>query len=63
MAGVVGSQGRLVSDGSKQDGTPRKLMSVNRLASIGWKYSTSLRAGLGSTYQWYSKMSKGLGSD
>jgi GDP-L-fucose synthase len=60
MADVVGYQGRLVFDDSKPDGTPRKLMSVNRLASIGWKYSISLRAGLNSTYKWFSENVQGI---
>jgi GDP-L-fucose synthase len=50
---VVGFEGRIVTDTSKPDGTPRKLMSSERLCSMGWKPSISLREGLASTYRWY----------
>ena len=43
---VVGYQGAMEFDVSKPDGTPRKLMDVGRLNSIGWRAATSLRAGL-----------------
>ena len=37
----------------KPDGTPRKLLDVSRLKSMGWKPRVSLREGLASTYQWF----------
>ncbi|MEY4429200.1 MAG: hypothetical protein RLZZ182_1889, partial [Pseudomonadota bacterium] len=48
---VVGFQGDLVFDASKPDGTPRKLMDVSRLASLGWKAPTSLEAGIALAYR------------
>jgi len=53
MAKVVGFQGDIEFDTSKPDGTPRKLMDVSRLRSLGWKYSVELEQGLGMTYQWF----------
>lgn len=47
---VVGFKGRIVFDSSKPDGTPRKLMDVSRLASLGWRARTSLQDGLRLTY-------------
>jgi len=47
---VVGFQGELKFDTSKPDGTPRKLLSVERLSSLGWKMKTSLEAGLKLAY-------------
>jgi GDP-L-fucose synthase len=47
---VVGFKGRIVFDSSKPDGTPRKLMDVSRLASLGWRARTSLKDGLRLTY-------------
>jgi GDP-L-fucose synthase len=48
---VVGFQGRIVFDSSKPDGTPRKLLDVSRLASLGWRARTSLQDGLRLTYE------------
>lgn len=53
MAKVVGFAGKVVFDSSKPDGTPRKLMDVSRLKSLGWSYSIELEDGLDKTYQWF----------
>lgn len=50
---VVGFTGGLKFDASKPDGTPRKLMDVSRLKSLGWESKISLREGLELTYHWY----------
>jgi GDP-L-fucose synthase len=48
---IVGFQGRIVFDASKPDGTPRKLLDVSRLASLGWTAKTSLREGIRLAYK------------
>ena len=53
MARVVGYEGDIEFDTSKPDGTPRKLMDVSRLGSLGWEYSVELEQGLGMTYEWF----------
>jgi len=53
MARVVGFDGVIEFDTSKPDGTPRKLMDVSRLGSLGWAYSVELEQGLGMTYEWF----------
>jgi nucleoside-diphosphate-sugar epimerase len=53
LAKVTGFKGNLVFDSSKPDGTPRKLMDVSRLASLGWKARVTLEDGLRHTYQWF----------
>ncbi len=53
MAEVVGFKGRLIFDVSKPDGTPRKLLSVERLHKLGWQAKVSLREGLSKTYAWF----------
>jgi len=53
IRGVVNPDAELVWDSSKPDGTPRKLLDVSRLRSIGWAPSIELTDGLASTYQWY----------
>ena len=50
---VVGFPGRIVFDASKPDGTPRKLLDVSRLQSLGWTASTSLLEGMRLAYQDY----------
>ena len=47
---AVGYRGRLRFDASKPDGTPRKLLDVSRLASLGWKAQTPLAGGLRESY-------------
>lgn len=53
MAAVTGFSGELVFDTTKPDGTPRKLLDVSRLQSLGWTARTALRAGLEETYLWF----------
>ncbi|PTS83262.1 GDP-fucose synthetase, partial [Caulobacter sp. HMWF009] len=53
VAEVVGFEGRIVTDPSKPDGTPRKLMSADRLRSEGWTPRIALRDGIASTYAWF----------
>jgi len=50
---VVGYEGDLVFDTSKPDGTPRKLMDVSLLESLGWKARIGLREGIEDAYAWY----------
>lgn len=53
MAEVVGYQGKIVFDASKPDGTPRKLLDITRIRSLGWEPQISLPDGLKSTYEWF----------
>ncbi len=53
LAQVTGYRGRVVFDATKPDGTPRKLLDVTRLHSLGWFHEVSLEQGLASTYQWF----------
>ncbi|GGC06728.1 GDP-L-fucose synthase [Marinobacterium zhoushanense] len=53
LAKVTDFKGTLRFDTTKPDGTPRKLMDVSRLASLGWKASIGLESGLRSTYEWF----------
>lgn len=48
---AVGYEGELQWDTTKPDGTPRKLMDVSRLHSMGWKHTTELKPGIEITYQ------------
>jgi GDP-L-fucose synthase len=50
VARVIGFEGELVFDTSKPDGTPRKLMDVSRLHSLGWHHSLGLEDGIRRTW-------------
>ena len=51
VAEVVGFKGEIVRDLSKPDGTPRKLMSGDRLRTLGWGRRISLREGIEDVYR------------
>ncbi len=53
LAKVTGYKGQIAFDGSKPDGTPRKLLDVARLADLGWSAKIGLREGIAQTYDWY----------
>jgi GDP-L-fucose synthase len=53
IADVVGYQGDVIWDTSKPDGTPRKLLNVDRINEMGWKASITLRQGIESVYADY----------
>lgn len=50
---VVGYNGKIINDLSKPDGTPRKLLDVNLLKTLGWEPRVSLREGIERVYEWY----------
>jgi len=47
---VVDFKGRIIYDGSKPDGTPRKLLDVSRMTALGWRARTGLREGIRAAY-------------
>ncbi|MEU9261522.1 GDP-L-fucose synthase [Streptomyces sp. NPDC048212] len=53
VADVTEYQGRIVWDTTKPDGTPRKLLDVSRLSSLGFKPQIPLRDGIARTYAWW----------
>jgi len=53
IQGVTGHTGKVVWDRTKPDGTPRKLLDVSRLHSIGWKHQIDLAEGIEETYKWF----------
>jgi GDP-L-fucose synthase len=55
IAGIVGFAGAVEWDTSKKDGTPRKLLDVSRLRSLGWAPRISLEDGLRHTVDWYAE--------
>lgn len=52
---VVGFEGGLDFDTSKPDGTPRKLMNIDRIKALGWTPRIGLEEGIRSAYDWFLK--------
>lgn len=50
---VTGFKGRIAWDTSKPDGTPRKLLNINRIKKLGWQPRINLDKGLKLAYQWF----------
>jgi GDP-L-fucose synthase len=50
---AVGFEGEIIKDETKPDGTPRKLMSADKLRAMGWKPSIPLPEGIRSAYEWF----------
>ncbi len=55
---VVGFKGDLIFDPTKPDGTPRKLLDVSRVNSLGWQAKTPFKEGLARTYAWFLEHQK-----
>ena len=55
MCDIIGFKGELVFDTSKPDGTPRKLLDISRIRSLGWRPEVSLPEGIARSYKWFLK--------
>lgn len=55
IASISGFVGEIIWDTSKPDGTPRKVLDVSRIKSLGWKPGINLTEGIASTVDWYKK--------
>ncbi len=55
---IVGYEGEIKHDLEKPDGTPRKLLDISKLHSLGWKHQVELREGIEKLYQWYLENKK-----
>jgi GDP-L-fucose synthase len=54
IAGIAGFAGKIVTDTSKPDGTPRKLLDISRLRRLGWQPRIGLSEGIRTTCEWYA---------
>lgn len=54
IARIVGFSGKVVTDPSKPDGTPRKLLDTSKLQALGWCPRIGLEEGLTTTYEWFA---------
>lgn len=55
VAELAGFNGEIAWDSSKPDGTPRKVLDVTKVKSLGWSPKISLRDGIASTIEWYKE--------
>jgi GDP-L-fucose synthase len=55
IAGITGFRGQIEFDPTMPDGTPRKLLDVSRLRSLGWEAGISLEDGIQETFEWMIK--------
>ena len=55
IADVVGYTGKIVWDTSKPNGTPRKVLNVDKIKSLGWEPTLDLKEGLRKTFEWYKE--------
>jgi GDP-L-fucose synthase len=55
IANKTGYQGRISWDLTKPEGTPRKVLEISKLRSLGWKPTVSLEVGISSTINWYKQ--------
>lgn len=60
VAATVGYEGSIEWDTTKPDGTPRKLMDVSKLESLGWKARIPLNEGIASTFEWFKENRNGF---
>jgi GDP-L-fucose synthase len=54
---AVGYKGEIKLDSTQPDGTPRKLLDVTRITSLGWKPRIDLERGMREVYVWFTKNS------
>jgi GDP-L-fucose synthase len=52
---IVGFKGEISWDKTKPDGTPRKLLDVSRLHTLGWRHTKGLETGIKVTYDWFKE--------
>jgi GDP-L-fucose synthase len=55
ISDVVGFMGDIEWDTSKPNGTPRKVLNVDKMKSLGWEPKIGLRGGIEKTYEWYKQ--------
>ena len=54
VSDVVGYRGELTFDRSKPDGTPRKLLDIDKVRALGWSAKFELNAGIADAYRWFT---------
>lgn len=55
ISNLVGYSGKILWDTNKPDGTPRKVLNVDKIKELGWQPKVGLLEGINRTYEWYKK--------
>ena len=55
IANIIDYRGEIIWDTSKPNGTPRKVMNVDKLKSLGWSPKVGIRQGIYQTYEWFKE--------
>lgn len=58
LKNISGFAGKIVWDSAKPDGTPKKLLNVEKLHALGWRHTIDFEKGLKETYAWYNTYAK-----
>ena len=53
ISNIVGYDGEIIWDTSKPNGSPRKVLNIDRIKELGWEPKISLIEGITKTYEWY----------
>lgn len=59
---IIGYNGNIIWDKNKPDGTPKKLLTTDRLTSLGWSPQVDLKEGILKTYTWYLNNKESINS-
>jgi GDP-L-fucose synthase len=63
ISNVVGFAGQTEWDTSKPNGTPRKVLNIDKIKALGWEPKISIQEGIEKTYEWYSESFKSVRSN
>lgn len=55
IAEIIGFSGKVSTDPSKPDGTPKRLFDNTKLFNMGWKPKIDIKQGIASTYEWFKQ--------
>jgi len=57
---ILGHEGEVLWDRTKPDGTPRKVLDISKIKSLGWEPKMGLQEGIRATYAWYIGQQLGI---
>jgi GDP-L-fucose synthase len=52
---IIGYNGEIIWNESKHNGTPRKVLNIEKIKALGWKPNIDLYSGITKTYEWFKE--------